>query len=79
MLYAQEDDAIVWELLGHATRIWHIASGQLACQDESVLKAARRIFHYWSSRQAWLVRDVLATVWTTAVYLWMLTPPIPCV
>lgn len=57
MLIAQEDDAIVWELLGHATRIWHIASGQLQLpfQHEPILQAARRIFNYWSTRKAWLV------------------------
>ena len=51
----QEGDALVWELLGHATRIWHIATQQLSCSEEPVLKAATRIFGYWSSRQAWLV------------------------
>ena len=51
----QEDDAIVWELLGHATRIWHIATAQLPCRDDAALTAAKRIFGYWSSRQAWLV------------------------
>lgn len=54
-LWMQEGDAIVWELLGHATRIWHIATQQLSCNEEPALKAASRIFGYWSSRQAWLV------------------------
>ena len=52
----QENDAVIWELLGHATRIWHLATEQLPCPEEEVLKAAQRIFGYWSSRQAWLVR-----------------------
>lgn len=56
----QADDAIVWELLGHATRIWHIASGQLGPQEERVQQAADIIFNYWSSRKAWLVRDGLS-------------------
>ena len=54
--YTQEEDAIVWELLGHATRIWHIATQQLQGTEEPVLRAEQRIFGYWSSRQAWLVR-----------------------
>ncbi|DBA81006.1 TPA: hypothetical protein ACH3X2_007212 [Trebouxia sp. C0005] len=53
----QEGDAIVWELLGHATCIWHIATQQLFCSEEPSLKAARRIFGYWSSRQAWLLDE----------------------
>ncbi|DBB08139.1 TPA: hypothetical protein ACH3X3_008328 [Trebouxia sp. C0006] len=53
----QEGDAIVWELLGHATRIWHIATQQLSCNEEPALKAASRIFGYWSSRQAWLLDE----------------------
>ncbi|DBB05516.1 TPA: hypothetical protein ACH3X1_012469 [Trebouxia sp. C0004] len=53
----QEGDAIVWELLGHATCIWHIATHQLLCSEEPTLKAAARIFGYWSSRQAWLLDE----------------------
>ena len=55
LMLMQEGDAIVWELLGHATRIWHVATQQLQGCEEPVLKAANTIFGYWSSRQAWLV------------------------
>lgn len=55
LMLMQEGDAIVWELLGHATRIWHVATQQLQGCEEPVLKAAEAIFGYWSSRQAWLV------------------------
>ena len=58
---AQEDDAVIWELLGHATRIWHIATGQFACDDKAVAQAAERIFGFWSSRQAWLVSRLSAS------------------
>ena len=50
----------MWELLGQATRIWHIATQQLSCSEEPALKAAARIFGYWSSRQAWLVSALRA-------------------
>ena len=50
----QEGDAAVWELLGYATRIWHIASKQLPVTPTEKL-AADRIFSYWTSREAWLV------------------------
>ena len=53
-LILQAGDAAVWELLGYATRIWHIASNQLPVTPSEKL-AADRIFSYWTSREAWLV------------------------
>lgn len=51
----QEDEAIVWELLGSATAIWHLATAQLQAPSQAHKQAADQIFGYWTSRQAWLV------------------------
>lgn len=50
----QEEDAAVWELLGYATLIWHTATGQQNSAPAEQ-QAAKQVFDYWSSRQAWLV------------------------